>query len=55
MEKYICDACGYVYDPLKGDKAGGVLPGTRFEELPMNWVCPLCGADKETFVLKTSK
>ena len=49
MEKYVCDLCGYVYDPEIGDPDNGIAPGTKFEDLPADWVCPLCGADKESF------
>ncbi len=49
MSKYICKVCGYVYDPEKGDTENGINPGTRFEELPDDWVCPVCGAGKEMF------
>ncbi len=44
MNKYVCDVCGYVYDP-----DNGVKPGTPFEALPENWVCPLCGVGVEDF------
>jgi rubredoxin len=49
MKKYICEVCGYVYDPDLGDPDGGVEPGTPFEEVPDDWLCPECGADKEAF------
>ena len=49
MEKYICNVCGYVYDPEKGDPENGIKPGTSFEDLPDDWVCPVCGAGKEEF------
>lgn len=49
MEKYRCTVCGYVYDPEKGDPDSGVEPGTPFKELPDDWVCPVCGADKSMF------
>jgi rubredoxin len=49
MQKYICDLCGYVYDPEIGDEAAGIEPGTSFEDLPDDWVCPLCGATKDDF------
>ena len=49
MKKYVCQQCDYVYDPELGDPDGGVDPGTPFEALPDNWVCPVCGARKETF------
>ncbi len=38
MKKYVCDVCGYVYDPAKGDPDNGVQPGTAFEDLPADWV-----------------
>jgi rubredoxin len=49
MEKWVCTVCGYVYDPAKGDPDGGIAPGTPFEKLPADWVCPVCGASKEDF------
>ena len=49
MKKYVCDTCGYVYDPEVGDPENGVAPGTAFEDLPGDWVCPLCGVGKEEF------
>jgi rubredoxin len=49
MQKYECSACGYIYDPEKGDPGGGVEPGTEFEDLPDEWVCPECGAGKDEF------
>jgi rubredoxin len=49
MQRYVCDACGYVYDPVDGDPDNGVAPGTPFESLPDDWVCPLCGVDKDQF------
>ncbi len=49
MTKYVCDVCGYVYDPEAGDPEGNVKPGTSFEKLPEGWVCPVCGADKSHF------
>ncbi len=50
MQKYKCTVCGYIYDPEKGDPESGIKAGTLFEELPDNWVCPVCGADKSVFV-----
>ncbi len=50
MKKYICTACGYVYDPEQGDPDSGIQPGTSFESLPDEWVCPTCGAPKSMFV-----
>ena len=52
MDKYECSVCGYVYDPAEGDPASGVAPGTPFEVLSSNWVCPICGAAKSAFVKK---
>jgi len=49
MEKWECTACGYVYNPEKGDPDNGIPPGTPFEELPDNWVCPQCGVSKDFF------
>ncbi len=49
MSKYRCTICGYVYDPEKGDPSSGIKPGTPFEELPEDWVCPVCGAGKDQF------
>jgi rubredoxin len=49
MKKYICDVCGYIYDPAVGDADGGVKAGTPFEKIPDDWVCPMCGASKENF------
>ena len=50
MDKYICEVCGYIYDPALGDPDAGVPAGTPFEKLPSGWVCPVCGAEKEAFV-----
>jgi len=49
MKKYVCNICGYVYDPAVGDPDSGVKPGTAFENLPADWVCPVCGASKADF------
>ena len=49
MKKYVCDVCGYVYDPAVGDPTNGVVPGTAFEDIPDTWVCPDCGAGKADF------
>ncbi len=48
-KKYQCDVCGYVYDPAVGDPDGGIAPGTPFENIPEDWVCPICGVDKSNF------
>jgi len=49
MEKYECNVCGYVYEPEVGDLENNIPPGTPFEKLPDDWVCPICGASKEEF------
>lgn len=49
MKKYICTACGYVYDPEVGDPENGIVAGTPFEALPEEWACPLCGLGKDVF------
>jgi flavin reductase (DIM6/NTAB) family NADH-FMN oxidoreductase RutF/rubredoxin len=47
--RYVCTVCGYVYDPAVGDPDGGIAPGTRFEDIPDTWTCPVCGAAKAQF------
>jgi rubredoxin len=49
MQKYVCDVCGYVYDPAQGDSDSDIPAGTKFEDLPDDWTCPVCGADKDSF------
>ena len=49
MKKYVCDVCGYVYDPAAGDPDNGVQPGTAFEDISEDWVCPICSAGKSDF------
>lgn len=49
MAKWECDICGYIYDPAEGDSDAGIEPGTSFEDLPEDWVCPDCGVGKEDF------
>jgi len=49
MEKWECLACGYIYDPVEGDPEGDIPPGTPFEDLPDDWVCPECGVGKDMF------
>ena len=49
MKRYICSNCGYVYDPAAGDPMSGIPPGTAFENLPEEWVCPMCYAGKIAF------
>ena len=50
MKKYECEPCGYIYDPTAGDPDGGIAPGTAFEYIPDDWVCPICGLGKDVFV-----
>mgnify|MGYP004637008779 FL=1 len=50
MKKYVCNVCGYVYDPEIGDPDSGIAPGTAFEAIPDDWVCPICGLGKDVFV-----
>ena len=52
--KYVCEICGYVYDPEKGDPEHGIAPGTKFEDIPEDWACPDCGVDK-SFLLRECK
>ncbi|MFP4178760.1 MAG: rubredoxin [Spirochaetaceae bacterium] len=49
MQKYVCNVCGYIYEPEDGDPDNGVEPGTPFDQVPEDWVCPLCGASKDEF------
>lgn len=49
MKKYICNVCGYIYDPEMGDPADGIPPGTAFEDIPDDWECPVCGITKADF------
>lgn len=49
MDKFRCIVCGYIYDPSKGDPEHGIKAGTTFQELPDDWVCPVCGVDKNSF------
>lgn len=49
MDKYICTVCDWVYDPEIGDPEHGIAPGTKFEDIHDDWVCPLCGVGKEDF------
>lgn len=52
MQKYVCDVCGYIYDPAVGDSDNGIEPGTPFDKLPEEWVCPECGVGKDMFSLE---
>ena len=49
MKKYICDVCGQIYEEALGDPDNGIAPGTKFEDLPEDFVCPLCGVGKDEF------
>jgi rubredoxin len=49
MEKYKCSVCGYIYDPEVGDPTEGIQPGTPFNDLPFDYICPVCGAGKDEF------
>jgi rubredoxin len=48
-QKFVCETCGYIYDPAEGDPGGGINPGTEFADLPDSWVCPTCGVGKDGF------
>ncbi len=49
MNKYVCNTCGYVYNPENGDSDAGIKSGTRFADLPADWQCPMCGVSKDEF------
>ncbi len=49
MKKYKCNVCGYIYDPAAGDPDNGVEPGTAWENVLEDWLCPVCGAGKDAF------
>lgn len=49
-QRWICESCGFIYDPAEGDPDGGIPPGTAFEDIPETWFCPVCGARKRDFV-----
>jgi rubredoxin len=49
--KYMCESCGFIYDPEIGDPDGGIPPGTQFQDIPETWFCPVCGARKRDFTL----
>ncbi|WP_243310266.1 rubredoxin [Fundidesulfovibrio agrisoli] len=49
MDKYVCNVCGYVYNPAEGDPDNNVAPGTPWEKVPDEWTCPVCGASKDEF------
>jgi rubredoxin len=49
MAKYVCDVCGYIYDEAEGAPDSGIAPGTKWEDVPADFECPLCGAGKDSF------
>ena len=49
MKKYVCNVCGYVYDEAKGDPDTGIAPGTKWEDVPEDYCCPVCGVGKDSF------
>ena len=49
MKKYRCIVCDWIYDPAVGDTESGIAPGTAFEDIPADWVCPICGVGKDDF------
>lgn len=49
MKKYVCTVCGYIYDEAAGDPDNGVEPGTKWGDVPEDWVCPVCGVGKDQF------
>lgn len=49
MKRYICNVCGYVYDEAEGEPDNGIAPGTKWEDLSDDYVCPLCGVGKDEF------
>jgi len=50
LQRWICESCGFIYDPEEGDPDGGIPPGTEFSDIPDTWFCPVCGARKRDFV-----
>ena len=48
-KRWICELCGLIYDPAEGDPDSGIEPGTPFEDIPDDWMCPICGAEKADF------
>ena len=49
MKKYVCDVCGYIYDEEIGDPENGIEAGTKWEDVPVDFLCPLCGVGKDQF------
>jgi rubredoxin len=52
MKTYMCLICGYIYSESRGDPDAGIKPGTRWEDVPLSWRCPACGAGKEEFEME---
>ena len=52
MDRYVCEICGYVYDPNEGDLDHDINPDLAFDEIPEDWLCPTCGAPKEDFLIE---
>jgi rubredoxin len=52
-KKFVCETCGYIYDPAEGDVANGIKPCTEFADIPDSWVCPTCGVGKDGFSAQT--
>lgn len=52
MKKYRCEVCDWIYDPEVGDPDSGIAAGTAFEDIPEDWVCPICGVGKDQFVVE---
>ena len=50
LKHYVCNGCGYEYDPSLGDSEGELVPGTLFENIPEEWTCPACGEEKDMFI-----
>lgn len=50
MRKFECTVCGYIYDEESGDPDSGIAPGTKWEDIPEDWTCPLCGVEKKDFI-----
>jgi rubredoxin len=50
-QRWLCEMCGFIYDPEEGDPDSGIAPGTPFEDIPDDWMCPICGAEKSDFRL----
>ena len=49
MKRYVCEVCGWIYDPEEGDSNAGIDPGVAFDDLPDDYICPVCGASKDQF------